>query len=379
MFVVILNIMINRKRLLNTFVDLIKINSPSFDEKKIGHYLAHRLEKAGCSIRFQNYKKSFNLVGFLKGKKSCLPLILSAHMDTIEPTAGISFSVGKKLVRSTGNTVLGADDKSALAQILEVLTVLKERDIHHGDIEIIFSSAEERGLVGARNLDFGKIRSRHALVLDSSGPVGNIVVGAPTHLRYRMTVTGKSAHAGIEPEKGINSIRVASKIIAASPDGRIDDNTTANIGIIDGGTATNVVPKETVVIGEIRSHSRKKLFETKKAIFDTARRISGKYNAGLIIEQETEYLSFSVPLRNPFLKHLTAVYRELGIEPSFVRTGGGSDANIFHQRGIMAVNISNGMQNVHSADEFILLDDLHKGCEIALRTVSDFRLGARGL
>jgi tripeptide aminopeptidase len=363
---------INGKRLLNTFIDLIRINSPSFDEKKVGEYLAHKLERAGCSVRFQDYKKSFNLIAVLKGNRKCLPLMLSAHMDTIEPTTGISFAVEIDRVRSNGNTVLGADDKSALAQIVEVVTVLHEKKIPHGDMEIVLSSAEEKGLVGARNLDYAKIRSRHALVLDSSGPVGGIVVGAPTHLRYRMTVIGKSSHAGIEPEKGVNSIKIAAKIIASAPDGRIDDDTTANIGIIEGGTATNVVPKTTVILGEIRSHSRKTLVETKKAIFENARRIARKYNARLTIENETEYSAFRVPKRDPFLKFLCQAYQELGIETSLLKTGGGSDANVFHQNGIMAINIANGMRQVHSPDEYILLDDLYQGASVILKAAANF-------
>jgi tripeptide aminopeptidase len=369
--------LINRKRLLGYFTDLLRINSPSFDERKIGDYLAGRLEKAGCSVRFQDYKKSFNIIAFLRGDRKYQPLMLTAHMDTIEPTTGISFAVDSDRVRSTGNTVLGADDKSALAQILEVVTVLKGKSVPHGDMEIVFSSAEEKGLIGAVNLDFKKLKSRHALVLDSSGAVGSIVVGAPTHLRYKMTITGKSAHAGLEPEKGISSIRVAAGIISAVPDGRIDAETSANIGMIEGGTATNVVPRTTVIHGEIRSHKHSTLEKTKKAIFDNARRMARKCNAQLDIEDGTEYSAFSIPRNAPFLKYIRGVYRDLGIEPCFVKTGGGSDANIFNRHGIMALNISNGMQKIHSPEEYIMLDDLYKGCEIALRAVSGFRLEAQ--
>lgn len=367
---------INRKRLINTFTDLLKINSPSFDEKKIGHFLAQRLTKAGCNVRFQDYGKSFNLVAVLKGNRASLPLMLSAHMDTIETTNGIAFAIEDDRIKSTGNTVLGADDKSALAQILEVVTLLRENSIPHGDIEIVFSSAEEKGLLGARNLDFESIISKHALVLDAGGSVGNIVISAPTHLRYSMTVTGRSAHAGIEPEKGINSIKVAAAIIAAVPDGRIDDETTANIGIIEGGTATNVVAKETFVQGEIRSHNRKTLAATKKTIFEKARKTTGEYRAQLTISNDLEYTAFRIPKNEPFLKYLSGVFRECGIEPNHVKTGGGSDANVFHQHGIMAVNISTGMQKVHSSEEFILLDDLYDGCAITLKAASDFKLPA---
>jgi tripeptide aminopeptidase len=270
--------------------------------------------------------------------------------------------------------VLGSDDKSGLAQIIEAVTVIGEHRIPHGDIEIVMTAAEEVGLVGAVNLDFGRLRSRHALVLDSSGPVGTVVTGAPTHIRYVMTISGRSAHAGIEPEKGINAIRVASRIISEAPDGRIDDDTTANIGIIEGGSATNIVAQTVTLLGEIRGHRRKPLEETQKAIFGGAARIARQCGASIAIEKGIEYSAFRIPKSAPFLGYLRSVYREIGIEPRFVKTGGGSDANIFNQRGIMAINISNGMQKVHSSEEFIMLDDLYKGCEVALKTASGFRL-----
>jgi tripeptide aminopeptidase len=363
--------LINRKRLIDTFTDLVRINSPSFEEKEIGDFLAARLIRMGFGVRFQKYDRSFNIIA-KKGKKRSLPILLSAHMDTIESTAGITFAIERDRIRSTGGTVLGADDKSALAQILEALTVLHENGIPHCNIEIAFSSAEERGLVGARNLDFRGIKSRHALVLDSGGSIGNLIVGAPTHIRYTMTVIGKSAHAGIEPEKGISAIRVASEIITKVPDGRIDQDTTANIGIIDGGTATNVVPREVVIHGELRSHNNKTLDATRKLLFETAREIAQKYHARVDIAKEVEYSSFKVSKTDPFLSFMKEVFAGCGLAPRMTKTGGGSDANIFHQRGITAINMSTGMQKVHSPEEFILIDDLYKGCAVVLKAVTDF-------
>jgi len=239
---------INRKRLVSTFIDLISINSPSFDEGRIGNYLEVRLRKLGFKVMRQKYDRSFNIIAFKKGmQRHALPLMLSGHMDTIEPTEGIKYAVKGDSIRSTGETVLGADDKSALAQILEAVEVLDEKNILHGDIEVVISSGEEKGLFGAKNLDFRKIRSRHALVLDSGGRVGRVVVAAPSHITYEMRIIGKPAHAGIEPEKGVSAIKVAAEIITKVPDGRISDDTTANIGIIKGGTATNVVSKEVMV------------------------------------------------------------------------------------------------------------------------------------
>ncbi|HXW69761.1 MAG TPA: M20/M25/M40 family metallo-hydrolase, partial [Dissulfurispiraceae bacterium] len=171
---------INKERLIYTFLELIKINSPSLHEGEIGELLADKLRKAGCSITLQDYGASFNLLAFKEGPKRYVPsLILSAHMDTIEPSEGIMFQVEDDVIRTTGPTILGADDKGALAQIIEALYVLQEQGIPHGDIEIIFSSAEEIGLLGARNIDFAEIRGRHAIVLDSSGSVGSLVVAAP--------------------------------------------------------------------------------------------------------------------------------------------------------------------------------------------------------
>ena len=361
--------LINQKRLTDTFVELIKINSPSFSEKVIAGVLARKLSAIGFSVRLQPYDQSINLIAHKKGKKRTLPILLSAHMDTIEPTLGIIFVVDKDRVRSTGPTVLGADDKSALAQIIEAMTVLHENGIHHGDVEIVFTSAEERGLFGAKNLDFEGLKSRHALVLDSGGRVGNLIIGAPTHITYKMTVTGRSAHAGIEPENGISAIRVAAEIITKVPDGRIDENTTANIGIIDGGTATNVVPRQVVIRGEFRSHSAKSLEATKKLLFEIARETARRHHARFSISKAVEYKSFTISKNDPFLKFMQGVFTGCGIEPHLARTGGGSDANVFNQHGITAINISNGMQKLHSPEEFILIDDLYKGCAVVLQAV----------
>ena len=366
-------VLINQRRLIDTFVELLRINSPSFSEKVIAGVLARRLSTIGFSVRLQPYDHSVNLIARKKGKKRTIPLLLSAHMDTIEPTSGIIFAVEKDRIRSTGDTVLGADDKSAIAQIIEAMTVLHETGIPHGDIEIVFTSAEERGLFGARNLDFKEIKSRHALVLDSGGRVGNLIIGAPTHITYMMTVTGRSAHAGIEPEKGISAVRVAAEIITRVPDGRIDEDTTANIGIIDGGTATNVVPREVIIRGELRSHSGKSLEATKKLLFEAARETVRRYQARVSISKDIEYKSFRISKSDPFLKFMHDVFTECGIEPRLARTGGGSDANVFNRRGITAINISNGMQKVHSPEEFILINDLCKGSEIVLKTVTNFR------
>lgn len=358
---------INDKRVVETFSELIKINSPSFNEKDIGVVLKRKLEAVGCRVEFQEFGRSFNLIAYKNGTRPDLPpLLLSGHMDTIEPTDGISFSIEGGVIRSIGNTVLGADDKSALAQIIEVLTVIDERRLEHGDLEIVFTSAEETGLFGAKNLDFTRLRSKHALVLDSSGSVGSIVIAAPTHFTYEMRITGRAAHAGIEPERGISAIRVAAGIISEVPDGRINAETTANIGTIKGGTTTNVVPKEATIRGELRSHDAKSLEDTRKVIFDTAKKVAERKGAGIKVSGQEEYKSFKINDDEPFLKFIDRVFEDCGMKPIHTVTGGGSDANIFNKNGIMAINISSGMQKVHSTDEFICIKDLVNGSLVVL-------------
>lgn len=365
--------LVNQQRLIETFAELVRINSPSFGEQELGSVLARKLENAGCRVELQEYDGSFNIIAYKKGNSpGALPLMLSGHMDTIEPTEGIAFSIGDDLIRTTGNTVLGADDKSALAQIIEALTALEQSALPHGDIEIVFTSGEERGLFGARNLDFSRLRSRHALVLDSSGAVGKLVIAAPTHITYAMHITGRSAHAGIEPEKGINAIRVAAEIISSAPDGRMDAETTANIGTIRGGTTTNVVPKEVFINGEIRGHSAAAIDGVKRDIFASARAIAEKHHARLSVSENEEYRAFRIDTENPFLDFLCGAFRGCGIEPVYSVTGGGSDANIFNQRGITAINISNGMQKVHSTEEHIYIRDLLDGCRVVFTTITEF-------
>jgi tripeptide aminopeptidase len=363
--------LINEQRLLKTFIELVNINSPSFDEIEIGEFLVKIMERSGCVVAVHEYDRSFNLIGLKKGNRPVLPpLLLSAHMDTIEPTQGIRIAIDDVMIRSTGDTVLGADDKSAIAQIIEVLFVLAEHSLPHGDIEVVFTSAEEKGLIGAKNLDFSRLKSRHAIVLDSSGNVGNIVIGAPTHITYEMRITGRAAHAGIEPEKGVSAIRAAAKIISSVPDGRIDPETTANIGIIRGGTATNVVPKEVVIQGEIRGHDKGALMKTRKKIFGLAREISSELRVSVQIAEQEEYRTFRLDPDEPFLRYIAGAFSRCGIVPALTITGGGSDASIFNERGIRAVNISNGMQKVHSTEEFILTKDLYDGCRVLLECVT---------
>ena len=205
---------------------------------------------------------------------------------------------------------------------------------------------------GAKNLDYRKMQGKHALVLDSGGRVGKLVTAAPSHISYELHVMGRSAHAGIEPEKGISAIRVAAEIIGAVPEGRIDAETTANIGMVSGGTATNVVPKEVMLRGEVRSHNAAALKRITSDIFCNARDVARRRNARVRITEQKEYRAFRIRQNDLFLNFMNDTFLKCGMRPEHVTSGGGSDANIFNAKGIRSINISTGMQKVHSTDEF---------------------------
>ncbi|MEO5361340.1 MAG: M20/M25/M40 family metallo-hydrolase [Nitrospirota bacterium] len=371
---------INHARLMDTFIGLVHINSPSFFEQEIAVWLTQRLIDLGLSVENQKYDKSINLIGRKAGTVRGAPtIILSSHMDTVEPTKGMNLIREGGIIRTDGSTILGADDKSGIAEILETLHVLKEQDLPHGGIEVVITSAEERGLIGAGALDFDSLQGRIALVLDCSGSIGRVVLAAPTHDIYTMRITGRAAHAGIEPERGTSAIKAAAKIIAAVPDGRIDQNTTANIGIIQGGTATNIVPKEVTITGEIRSHNADALEKTKKTIFDTARRLSKKNQVKIEIEENRQYNGFHISESDEFVGLIKTVCEDLSITPEFIVYGGGSDANIFNSHGIKSLVISSGMQMPHTTEEYIKEEDLSTAVLMLLGTLKALAAGVTSL
>ncbi|QWR78782.1 M20/M25/M40 family metallo-hydrolase [Candidatus Magnetomonas plexicatena] len=365
---------VNTDRLINSFLELININSLSFSEQAIGEVLAGKLIALGFSVNIQSYGESFNLVGYKKGSVAgALPILLSSHMDTVESTEGLRVIRENGLIKTDGKTVLGADDKSGIAEILEALQVIQDKGLSVGDIEVVFTSAEERGLYGSKKFDYSLLQSKHALVLDSSGSVGKVVVSAPTHDAYTMRISGRSAHAGIEPEKGINAIMAAAKIISALPDGRIDTVTTANIGTIGGGSATNVVPREVVIEGEMRSHNLETIESLKKRMFETATKLAKKNQVRIHIEDKRHYVGFKIADDDPFVRLIDVALHKSGTFPEHLVYGGGSDANVFNERGIKSLVLSTGMQQPHTTDEHIYVNDLTSGALAVLEIVAAFR------
>lgn len=335
------------KFVVNTFLDLVKIDSPSGYENNIREYLSKRLALLGSYPEIDNRG---NLFGKIDGVGE--PSLLCAHMDTVEPGRGVNPVMSGDVIKSKGKTILGADNKVAVAAILEALNfvdVSKRRAL-----EIIFSVCEETN-GGINKFNFDKLKSKSGIVADSSNPVGTIILSAPWIEELKIEVLGLAAHAG-RPENGINALTVVTKAMNQLKWGRVDDETTSNIGLIRGGQATNTIPDRILLEGEVRSFSKMKLERNIKKINKVFSYETQNMKAKLIFKSE---------LYCPGYNHSTADVAEIvrainktGIRPRFDTTFGGSDANTFNLNGIKVVNIGDGTMNTHTVNESISVKDL---------------------
>jgi tripeptide aminopeptidase len=361
--------MINKRRLFKTFKQLVKIDSPSLHEGEMVRFVQKELKAIGIRCRQSGKIKDGdcgNLVAFLPGKGP--RIILNAHLDTVSPGKKIKIIEKAGVFRSDGTTILGADNKAGVAAILEILAVLKEKRIEHPSLKIIFTVAEEIGLVGAKALPEKELRADFGLVLDG-GDIDVVINKAPTQYNIIANITGRAAHAGIHPEHGINAIKVASEAVAAMKLGRIDRETTANIGIIKGGKATNIIPDEAELRGEARSHHPGKLRKQIEHMESVLLCACQKHRARLKIKVERVYHSFEIKEKNRWFSLIIRAIGEIIGPPIIKQTGGGSDANIFNERGIPAVILGVGADHVHTTREQLRVTDFVRGTENILHII----------
>jgi tripeptide aminopeptidase len=356
--------MINETRLLNTFLELVRIDSPSGEESAIARELAVRLRGLGLAPELDSLG---NLLAYMAGDGK--PLLLAAHMDTVMPGRGINPVVQDGVVRSDGTTILAADDKSGIAVILELLQTIAEHHVAHPPLEVVITVQEETGLAGAKGLDKSRLRARTGISFDAGGPPGTIIVSAPSHNLVSAVVLGKAAHAGAQPEEGISAIVVAAQAVAAMPLGRLDEETTANIGMIHGGTARNVVPERVELQGEARSRQLAKLERQTQAMVDALQSAARHSGARVEISVERAYDGYALTQADGVVKQLVAACRAVGVESTLMATGGGSDANVFNAHGMQVVNLSTGVQKVHTVEEQISVADMVACAEIALEYI----------
>lgn len=365
----------NENRIRELFEELVSIDSVSFSERQMADYLTKILKE----MKFEVFEDSAgelyggnagNLYGFLKGTVQGTSTLFVAHMDTVHP------GVSKKAVfhedgkiTSDGTTVLGSDDVAGIVEILEGIRCLQDQNIPHGDIEILFPIAEELYDKGSKVFDFSVVKSKQAYVLDFSGHVGKAALRAPSIVSFRVEVKGKASHAGFAPEKGINAIALMAEGISKVRQGRLEDETTLNIGLIHGGSMTNIVSEDCVCEGEIRGYHHERVMElleeTKHLFENVIETAQGpNKNAELLFSHEINIKAYAVEKNSGVVQRFCRACGKIGVEPELTETFGGSDNNVIVNQGIDGVVLSCGMNNAHSVHEYIEMEDLVKGAAL---------------
>ena len=363
---------INQERLASAFVTLCEIDSPSKHEGRVAAYLKTLFTEMGAEVIEDDSADTTGadcgnlFVRFSEGGLDKEPVFFNCHMDTVVPAIGVKVRREGDVFTSAGDTVLGSDDKAGIAALIEVMRTLQENNIPYGPVEYIFTTCEEVGLLGAKALDPANIRAQIGYALDSSG-INRVVVGAPAANRIIVEIKGVASHAGLSPEKGISAIHLAAKAIARLDLGKIDSESTANIGLIEGGTATNIIPEYAVVQGEVRSHTLGKLegyIQKIRDIFqeevdnlsDPANPAEGRPSLDFKVIED--YPVMKLDRKSTVIKRVEEAAVSLGAQLDYVVAGGGSDANIFNSYGIQCAILSTGMDRVHSTKETIKLADM---------------------
>ena len=384
----------SRKRIIDEFLSLVAIDAPSFQERGVADYIRKELIDLGFTVEEDESGNVFgsdtgNIYAYKKGNLEGTPLLFSAHMDTVQP------GIGKKAIvhpdgriTSDGTTVLGADDLSGVVAILEALRIARDEKIELRDIELLFTIGEEVYLKGSEVFDYKKIQAKEAYVLDLCGPIGTCAIQAPTLLAFEVAIHGKSAHAGFAPETGINAIAIAGKIIGEIKQGRLDDETTFNIGTITGGSGTNIVSDLCTFKGEIRSLNHDTtLSELKKLENFIGEKIAeyNRENQGNEGNQDNEEkatytlttsfgcVAYKVAKEDSVVLRHGEICQKLGVEADYITTFGGSDNNNFLLHGIQGVVLACGMEQVHTTKEYTEIDSLLKSTEIVLELMKSKR------
>ncbi len=361
---------VNEERLVNEFLELVQIDSETKNEAKIAEVLKKKFTELGLEVQEDNAKEQTgfganNLVCTLKGNKDNVDTIyFTSHMDTVAPGVGVKPSIRDGYIVSDGTTILGADDKAGLAAMFEAIRNIKENNIEHGDVQFVITVGEESGLVGAKALDASLVRAKYGYAVDSDGKVGDIVVAAPTQAKIFTKVIGKKAHAGVAPEKGISAITMAAKAIAKMPLGRIDEETTANIGRFEGGGATNVVCDYVEILAEARSLVPEKMEaqvqKMKEAFEETAKEMGGSAD----VDVKVMYPGFKHQEGEQVVEIAKKAVEQIGRTFALRQSGGGSDANVIAGLGIPTVNLAVGYEEIHTTDEKMPIEELVKVAEL---------------
>lgn len=357
---------VNRDRLIQEFVELVQIDSHSREERQMADALIKKLQPYGVEIHEDDAGKKVggnagNLICRIKGDSSKPVVLFTCHMDTVQPGKGIKPQILEDRITSDGTTILGADDKAGVAGILEMVRILHEEKLSHGDIVLLFTIGEEVGLLGSRHLDGEMVKDvQYGFAFDSNGPIGQIVTQAPTQAKVEVVIHGKTAHAGVNPEAGVSAIKIASSAISKMNLGRIDKQTTANIGMFNGGVATNIVPDRVEIVAEARSLENSKLETQLVHMESTFKQTAEEMGGSAEVKIHHMYPAFKFADQDEIVQIAMKASKSIGFEPSTLSSGGGSDANVLNGLGVPTVNIAIGYEKIHTIEEFIRMDDLEQ-------------------
>ena len=352
--------MADEERLVKTLIEIIKIDSPSGEEDAMDAEVSSRLESLGLKVSHDAYK---NVIAKLDGEGE--PIMLSAHLDTVEPGRGIKPVIDGGVLRSDGTTILGGDCKAGVAIVLEGLESALATNLANRAIEVIFTRHEEGGLVGAHNLDFSMVTAKKGIVFDGEGPPNRIILSAPSQNVVTAYITGRAAHAGLEPEKGISALLIASDILSRLPLGRIDEETTANIGRMEGGLKRNIIPEQAFLDGEFRSLSNEKLADMERKFRGVFDEVASMYpEASINLDITNSYQAYNIDPKSSAVAIIGKALAGMGLEMILESTGGGSDANVFIEKGITAIPVGIGVRDFHTTWETALISEVMLGAQM---------------
>ncbi len=368
----------NRDALVSEFCDLVRIDSLSRHEAAFAQVITEKLGELGLATRDDGAEARLggdcgNLISRLPATAEGQPvMMLNTHLDTGGDYTGSEPVVEGDEVRSAGETILGADAKAGLTLILAALRRLHDEKLPHGELVVVFTVAEEIGLFGAQHLDYQMLvpLPEMAYVLDGGITPVQIKTQAPFADKIDFEIRGRAAHAGVEPEKGINSISIAAEAISRMKLGRLDDESTANIGTIQGGAAVNIVPEVTTFRGEARSHQEDKLLQQTSHMCRIVEEAAARHSATAKIDQERTYNGFALGPDDPVVARGMAAAQQVGLEPKLHKGGGGSDANIFNEHGIPSVIIATGAHRPHTTEEILHIPSMVKCLEWLMAIVT---------
>lgn len=368
---------INQERVLSRLIEMIQIDSVSYHEGPMTDYLQSYFESLGYEVYRDEAGKAIggdhagnllvHIPGTLKGEAICL----NAHQDTVEPGIGIRPVLENGILKSSGDTILAADDKSGIAMMIELLELLRETKTPHRDLYYLFTICEENGMYGAKSFDYSKLPAKNIFALDGAGMPGTVLKSGAGKDSLTVTFHGKTAHGGIEPEKGINAIAVAASAISRVPFGRIDPETTSNIGRIEGGGATNIVTDTVTFTCEVRSHTKEQIDAQVEKIVSACQAAAKEFGATVTIDID-HFCPPHKPDPDCFLSRIMLYAMEQeGFVPEYKVSNGSGDANIFSGHGFNCSGISTGMFDVHTTGEYLDMELFTRVCRVVWRMLTE--------